>query len=331
MHRYAKAVGAIFAAATLVLSGCATPTEDEGSASSTASLPAEEKPGMHTPVSAEGVTLTVESAYQTDSMEMQPESGYIDDLVMEEARENGAFIVVETTVENNSTGDMDLTCFYTGPGVDAQLSTDPEATYQPFQALHRIPGNPECNENLGAGFDTSMTWLFQIPEDSAALSFGFAHSDEGSRGLTWIELDQLTEEAPGPETPPEDAAAEDHAPRPTPPHREPTEGLPVGPAGPVDQHPVEPPAPEAPTAPAAPVYGAPCTEAQLLQPAVDPSGADLACIASGGPPTWVYSAGSPQGSGTANPGGACEGDEVGGQDEAGRMMMCINGEWIYGP
>lgn len=90
------------------------------------------------------------------------------------------------------------------------------------------------------------------------------------------------------------------------------------------------PAAEAPAS--APAYGVPCSESQISQPATGADGTPLVCVGMGGTasPSWVYGP-EAQGPGTATDGGACVEGEEGGQDEAGRMMMCLNGEWVYGP
>ncbi|WP_192497478.1 hypothetical protein [Corynebacterium sp. 321] len=50
----------------------------------------------------------------------------------------------------------------------------------------------------------------------------------------------------------------------------------------------------------------------------------------GGAYKWVHGT-KPAGVGTASSGAACTEEEIGGQDDEGRMMMCIDGQWVYGP
>lgn len=96
--------------------------------------------------------------------------------------------------------------------------------------------------------------------------------------------------------------------------------------------PVEQVPEQAPASASAPAYGVPCSEAQISQPATGADGTPLVCVGMGGTasPSWVYGP-EAQGPGTATSGGACAEGEAGGQDEQGRMMMCLNGEWVYGP
>ena len=66
-------------------------------------------------------------------------------------------------------------------------------------------------------------------------------------------------------------------------------------------------------------------------PGTAADGTPLVCVNMGASGfSWV-SGPSPQGVGTASDGGSCVDGDVGGQDEQGRMMMCVNGEWVYGP
>lgn len=76
-----------------------------------------------------------------------------------------------------------------------------------------------------------------------------------------------------------------------------------------------------------PRYGQACSWDEVLQPAQGPSGEWLICVASPSP-TWVYGT-EPLGVGTAREGEYCTRD--GGQDSRGRMMMCLNNRWVYGP
>lgn len=116
-------------------------------------------------------------------------------------------------------------------------------------------------------------------------------------------------------------------PAPTMPDEEPEAAPDV--EAPVEQVPEQAPAPAPASAPA---YGVPCSESQLLQPATGADGTSLVCVGMGANagPVWVYGP-EGQGAGTAVADTECADGESGGQDEAGRMMMCSNGTWIYGP
>lgn len=321
MYKYSRIAATVMIALGLGLSACSQPVDTETSATESA------LPGMHSAVSAEGVTVTVDSAHTAKTVDMHPMSGVHDDIQPEESRDDGIFVVVETTVKNESGADMDLTCASTGGSVYAELENDQDAVYQPVRDLHRIPANPECNHNLGSGFDTPMTWVFQIPEDTVAKGFGFVLSDSEARKLTWISLDQLSDTAPVTTTvtseeverEPARASEEESVSKPEPTQPQQVIDTPVVP--------VPMPAP----VPAAPAYGASCPVSMVQQPGRAADGSSLVCIYAGtDSPVWVY-APEPYGVGSAKPGGACDGYEAGGQDEAGRMMMCAGGQWIYGP
>lgn len=89
------------------------------------------------------------------------------------------------------------------------------------------------------------------------------------------------------------------------------------------------PAP-APAAPAPVRYGDACRADEILQPIHSPDGW-LVCVTMGpDKQTWVYGP-APRGRGTARQGAYCREGESGGQDDHGRMMMCISNQWIYGP
>ncbi|MDN6241626.1 hypothetical protein [Corynebacterium variabile] len=93
------------------------------------------------------------------------------------------------------------------------------------------------------------------------------------------------------------------------------------------------PVPEVQDVPAsAPAYGVPCSAAQVGMPATGADGTSLVCVGMGAnaPATWVYGP-EPAGVGTASDGGGCTEGEAGGQDNSGHMMMCVGGQWVYGP
>ncbi|ANE05252.1 hypothetical protein ccrud_03120 [Corynebacterium crudilactis] len=274
---------------------------------------------MNSAVSADGVTITINSAFTTGSIDMESLDRPSGDIQPEMSREDGIFVVVETTIKNESGADMDLTCAATGSTVYTEISTDQEAVYQPIRDLFLIPGNPECNHHLGSGFDAPMTWVFQIPQDATAEQFGFSHSELGAGKLTWIALNDLSNSKPatGITTPREETPID-----PSTPLQAPAQETVIS------QNTVET---SVAPAPAAPAYGASCPVSMLQQPSQAADGSNLVCIYAGTPnPIWVYGP-EPLGVGTATPGGTCEGYEAGGQDASGNMMMCSGGQWVYGP
>lgn len=306
----------------LGLSSCSSTADtdiSETAASSVATEATTTLPDMNSAVSADGVTITIDSAFTTNSVEMESLDRPSGDIQPEVSREDGIFVVVETTIKNESGADMDITCASTGSTVYAEISTNQEAVYQPIRDLFLIPGNPECNHNLGSGFDAPMTWVFQIPKDATAERFGFTHSELGDGKLTWISLNALSDSEPttGTTAPREETTIDPSTPQQTPVQ----ETV-------ISQNTIE--TPVAP-APAVPAYGASCPVSMLQQPSQAADGSALVCIYAGTPnPIWVYGP-EPLGVGTATPGGACEGYEAGGQDASGNIMMCSGGQWVYGP
>lgn len=314
--RLSALIGAAILTGALA-AGCTSDSDDAGESTTSAT---EAIPGMGTPVKGDGATVTISAAFETDTIRKYTDGSWTSgqERPSEEvtARDKGKFVVVETTVTNDTNRDMDLTCFHSGGYVDAVLQTEPEAIYHPIDSLYEIPGNPECNADLGSGFDSEMTWVFEVPEDREALSFNFMTDTSDKSSAAFIRLDKLGEKPstsakePEPTDAPDAAAVEQEADVYTP------EAVPE-----VQEVPAS-----------APAYGVPCSTSQLLQPATGADGTPLVCVSMGAnaPARWVY---GPQASGvgTASDGAACIEGEASGQDEVGRMMMCVGGQWVYGP
>jgi hypothetical protein len=166
---------------------------------------------MTTEVQGNGATITIDAAYESDTIEMYSSDSWNDaegrPVGNVEAREDGKYVVVETTVVNDTSSDMDLTCRSTGGWVEATLQVKDGSVYQPIQELYEIPDNPECNSNLGPGFDTEMTWAFLVPDDREPSTFSFkSDSAPNDETPTAIRLDKIGEK---PEV-------DDSAPAPTP-------------------------------------------------------------------------------------------------------------------
>ncbi|BAU95015.1 hypothetical protein N24_0753 [Corynebacterium suranareeae] len=322
MFKHSRTFATALIALGLGLSACSSTVDTdvpETTVSSATPETTSSLPQMNSAVSADGVTITINSAFTTNSVEMESLDRPSGDIQPEMSREDGIFVVIETTLKNESGADMDITCAHTGSTVHAEISTNQEAVYQPIRDLFLIPGNPECNHNLGSGFDAPMTWVFQIPKDATAEQFGFTHSELGEGKLTWIELNDLNNSEPtsGTTTPQEEAPID-----PSTPQQAPVQETAIS------QNTID--TAIAP-APAAPAYGASCPASMLQQPSQAADGSTLVCIYAGTPnPIWVYGP-EPLGIGTASPGGVCEGYEAGGQDASGNMMMCSGGQWVYGP
>lgn len=215
--RLSALIGAAILTGALA-AGCTSDSDDAGGSPTSAT---EAISGMGTPVKGDGATVTINAAYETDTIRKYTDGSWTSgqERPSEEvtARDKGKFVVVETTVTNDTNSDMDLTCFHSGGYVDAVLQTDPEAIYHPIDALYEIPGNPECNADLGSGFDSEMTWIFEVPEDREALSFNFMTDTSDKGSAAFIRLDKLGEKPstsakePEPTDAPDAAAVEPEA------------------------------------------------------------------------------------------------------------------------
>lgn len=317
--RLSALIGAVILTGTLA-AGCTSGSDDSGESAAASTTAASDYEVMGVAAKGDGATVTVNAAYEADMYRTYTDgswtSGEERPTKEVDARDKGKFVVIETTIVNDTNHDMDLTCRSTGGYVDAVLQTDPEAIYQPVKRLDEIPGNPECNADLGSGFDAEMTWVFEVPEDRQAVFFNFMTDNSDEDDTTFIRLDKFGEKPsttarePEPTDAPDAAAVEPEADAYTP------EAV-----------------PEMQEVPAsAPAYGVPCSTSQLLQPATGADGTPLVCVGMGAnaPARWVYGP-EASGVGTASDGAACTEGEAGGQDESGRMMMCDNGQWVYGP
>lgn len=215
--RLSALIGAAILTGALA-AGCTSDSDDAGESTTSAT---EAIPGMGTPVKGDGATVTIKAAFETDTIRKYTDGSWTSgqERPSEEvtARDKGKFVVVETTVTNDTNRDMDLTCFHSGGYVDAVLQTEPEAIYHPIDSLYEIPGNPECNADLGSGFDSEMTWVFEVPEDREALSFNFMTDTSDKSSAAFIRLDKLGEKPstsakePEPTDAPDAAAVEQEA------------------------------------------------------------------------------------------------------------------------
>ncbi|CAM4039686.1 DUF4352 domain-containing protein [Corynebacterium frankenforstense] len=316
---------ALAAVASLTLAGCGGGGGSDAPAESETESSAPAGHSVGEMVEAEGVALRVDAVTETDKIELLSDHSTADPNVTEKVREGGKYVVVDTTVRNDDTQDMDLTC---GFAVQAKLVTEPAAEYGPEDSLYRVPGNPECNDNLGPGFDTTMTWVFVVPKDRKVTALGFANPEYSFDDLTYISIDGIDSERPkgkgphpttGADAADSDAGAESSASTAAPAAEEND-----GNAGGSDNA-------TGAAAGGAPAYGAGCSASQAGMPARDGSGEPLVCAFMGGSKyTWVYGP-EPQGAGTAEVGGECVDGEQGGQDAAGHVLICSGGQWYPGP
>lgn len=94
------------------------------------------------------------------------------------APQGGRYVFVKTTVENKTSGGIDITCSYP---IRTRVESDDGTEYDPIDSLFLIPGNPECNDSLQHGFKATVTWVFLISKDTRVGKFTFRDvSDESS-------------------------------------------------------------------------------------------------------------------------------------------------------
>lgn len=179
---------ALTIAVAAALAGCSAEPTDPGTAgdqSQSESQSAELHP-MGTPVEAPGVTLSVDDVTVSDSIELYAD-GFKRGTQPNEtvASEKGEFVSVTTTVKNTGQAPLDLTC---GFGIQAELFNSDNQYYEPQQKLYRVIDNPDCSDYLGPGFDTQMTWVFEVPTGTTLGAFGFADPETHYDDLTFIDL-----------------------------------------------------------------------------------------------------------------------------------------------
>lgn len=133
---------------------------------------------MHEEVTNAGVTLTVNSVTSQKFVELEPEGRAKGSAVPEKIlpkNKKAKFIKVATTVRNDGMAPWDLTCGY---AIGTALYDVDGRRYEPINQLYRVPENPDCSDSLGPGFETSMTWIYEVPRAFEAAEFGFFDPEE---------------------------------------------------------------------------------------------------------------------------------------------------------
>lgn len=144
--------------------------------------------GIGEEIAADGVTLTVLEVDQATEIDFL-EEGVIPAAAAVETREaptGGVLVSVTTELENTGSHSWDLTC---GFAVQMELVDGLDRHFVPIDGLDRVPGNPECNSRLNPGLGTTMTWVFEVPENAEGLLLGFADPELSYDELTYVELD----------------------------------------------------------------------------------------------------------------------------------------------
>lgn len=165
-------------------------TAPSGTAAATSTTATPDIPVVGEPATSGGAVVTINSVRVAETISYR-EGTRRGIYEPKPARTGGEFVVVAANVDNQGRKGMDLTC---GFPIQAVLYTMDKAEYTPIDSLHRLEGNPECNDDLGPGFSTKMTWVFEIPQGREPGIFGFADMETKSYGdLTLIEVfDQLS-------------------------------------------------------------------------------------------------------------------------------------------
>ncbi|MDT9407893.1 DUF4352 domain-containing protein [Corynebacterium rouxii] len=137
-------------------------------------------------VEAPGITLTVKEVKRSAEIDLYAEGWKRGSRPNETSTaEQGEYISVVTTVKNTGKSSIDLTC---GFGVQALLFNTDDQAYDPIDDLERIIDNPECNASLNPGFDTQMTWIYLVPNNTKLDSFGFADPTTHYDDLTFVSI-----------------------------------------------------------------------------------------------------------------------------------------------
>jgi hypothetical protein len=133
-----------------------------------------------------GAEVTVKSAGLADTISVnesgfRPGSTYAK-YTKRPAGEGYKFFVVTTSVTNNGSHSMDLTCALP----IATLFKDTQAReFDSIEDLYKIEGNPECNTGaIQPEQSTAMTWVYRIPISATPGQWGFADLEGGGLGQT---------------------------------------------------------------------------------------------------------------------------------------------------
>ena len=75
---------------------------------------------------------------------------------------------------NNTSSSIDLTCSYP---VAAKLVDNERREFDPVDDLYKLPDNLACNDQLQPGFDSPMTWVYEVPSAAKISQFAFRDID----------------------------------------------------------------------------------------------------------------------------------------------------------
>lgn len=162
----AVAVSAIVTAGATVfaLQGPADEPVPPSAAPSTSSAAAPAAPAavsIGETVTDGGVTATVTAAEFVDSVDLTTPA---------ELPSDRRFVLVRTTMVNNTDVELDLGC---GVSVATKLVDGQDRTFDPIDGLSAVAGNPGCTDTVKPGSSAEMTWVYAVPQDAADVQWGF--------------------------------------------------------------------------------------------------------------------------------------------------------------
>lgn len=166
-------------ALVLALSACgdeptaASPSESESESESASDAPTPEPEppidnyGVGDKIKAPGFVMTIKKVDRAETLEVNKSnyesgSGY-ETWTQQKPAPGGTFVVLDTTVKNNSTESMDLTCSFP---IDIRVFNTKSQEYDPVQNLYELRDNPMCNAQLQPGFTSSIRYPFMVPKQS---------------------------------------------------------------------------------------------------------------------------------------------------------------------
>lgn len=195
MRRPLALLAAVVCAA--LLAACSSsPTTSAATTTTTATTPPAQPTTSAQPAAAvvgqivtnKGVTLTVTKVSSPATIDMN-ESGSIqgsgyEKYTKKSPQAGGKFVQVDTHIVNDAQVSMDLTCSLP---VLTKLVDSRQRNFDPIDDLYKLRGNPECNKQLQPGFESDMTWVYEIPTSAVVAGFAFKDLTDMSNAAssTW--------------------------------------------------------------------------------------------------------------------------------------------------
>lgn len=179
-----RAALTIVAACALFLTACANqPT----TASTPAATPAATSPAavleeVGRVVHNREITLTVTKVSSPATIEMnesnfRPGSGY-ESYTSTAPQASGRYVRIDVHVVNDAKESLDLTC---GLPISTKLVDSKDRNFDPIDDLYKLKGNPECNKQLQPGFESDMSYVYEVPTSASIVSWAFQDSTDLSR------------------------------------------------------------------------------------------------------------------------------------------------------